>query len=134
MERRILRNVESLFDLFKHRRYHVDSEVYLQQNILYHVQKIWSLHKQAKLKLNMKPEISFPVAMESGHCYNETLYIWKSELIPPSDKINNLFLFSLHATQSNIYGEWGFFGIKVNSLKSLTIFAKNLHHRYLIGF
>ena len=79
-------------------------KVYLGQNILYHVQKIWSLNKQTKLKLNTKPEISFPVALESGHCCNEKFYIWKSELIFPSDKNNNLFLFSLHATQSNIYG------------------------------
>ena len=46
-------------------------KVYLGQNILYYAQKIWSLNKQTKLKLNTKPEISFPVAMESSHCCNE---------------------------------------------------------------
>ena len=66
----------------KHRRYHVES---------------------LNTKLNTKPEMSFPVTMESGHCWNEKIYIWKSELIFPSDKNNNLFLF-LHATQSNSYG------------------------------
>ena len=36
-------------------------------------------------------------------------------------------------TQSNIYG--GFFLTKkVNMLKYLTIFAKKLHHRLLVGF
>ena len=74
----------------KHRRYHVES---------------------LNTKLNTKPEMSFPVTMESGHCWNEKIYIWKSELIFPSDK-NNLFLF-LHATQSNSYGG-AFFQKKVN--------------------
>ena len=50
-------------------------EVYLGQNILHHVQKNGSLNKQTKLKLNIKLEISFPVAMESGHYCNEKFYI-----------------------------------------------------------
>ena len=50
-------------------------KVYLGQNILYHGQKIWPLNKHTKLKLNTKPEISFPVAMKGGHCCYEKFYI-----------------------------------------------------------
>ena len=63
-------------------------KVYLGQNILYYAQKIWSLNKQTKLKLNTKPEISFPVAMEIDHCCYGKIYNWQSELIFPSDKRN----------------------------------------------
>ena len=66
-------------------------KVYLGQNILYHVQKIWSLNKETKLKLNTKPEVSFRLAMGSGRYCNEKFYIWKSELIFPSDKSNCFF-------------------------------------------
>ena len=86
------------------------------------MQKIWSLNKQTKRKLYTKPEVSFPGAMESGYCCNEKFYIWKSELIFQSDKNNNLFLFSLHATQSNIYG--GAFLRKNLTAKSRELFLQ----------